>query len=49
MKTPAVWNGYFPEDDEMVGGERNHDIPLEAPRWEYFPWAPMYVCCWKLR
>ena len=49
MRARAGWNGDVPEDEEAVGGERNHDIPLEAPRWEYFPWVPIYVCCWKLR
>lgn len=37
------------ERDEPDVVERHSDALRAAAHWEYFTWAPLYVCCWRPR
>ncbi|MGH9252673.1 MAG: hypothetical protein ACRD0W_24625 [Acidimicrobiales bacterium] len=37
------------EGDGIDVVDRNLDLLRTAARWEYFTWAPLYVCCWRRR
>jgi len=37
------------ESDETDVVDRDLGLLRTAARWEYFTWAPLYVCCWIRR